>query len=252
MLQISDGASVRVVRMAHGKVNTLDVELLTALRDVLDAADRENARALVLTGSGSSFSAGLDLFRIVEGGAAYVRELLPLLSDVLVRWFRYRRPVVAAINGHAIAGGAILAWCADYRIMATGSGRIGIPELRVGVPFPLVPLEIARFATGGRRIGDLVYRGMTLTAAEARASEIVDEVVAPEALLEVAVSVAEQCAAAPPLAFELAKDALRRPTLDRIARDGRAFDDRIAAEWCSVDTAQRIRSYLERTLGRTR
>ena len=66
MLQISDRGSVRVVRMAHGKVNALDIELLAALRDALEAATRDTVTAIVLTGSGSSFSAGLDLFRVVS------------------------------------------------------------------------------------------------------------------------------------------------------------------------------------------
>ena len=63
--------------------------------------------------------------------------------------FYHPKPVVAAINGHAIAGGAVLACCADRRIMARESGRIGVTELLVGVPFPALAFEIVRFAVPG-------------------------------------------------------------------------------------------------------
>jgi enoyl-CoA hydratase len=252
MLDITDHHAVRVLRMAHGKVNALDVELLGALRDALDGAERDHVAAVVLTGSGTCFSAGLDLFRLVESGTSYVNELLPLLNEVLAQWFQCPRPVVAAINGHAIAGGAILAWCADVRIMSAGPARIGIPELKVGVPFPLVPLEISRFAGAGRRAADLIYRGATLAAEDARAAGLVDDVVAPETLLEAALSAAAECAALSPAAFRLTKEGLRRPTLDLLARDARAFDERVVAAWGSTDTAARVRAYLQQTLGRTR
>src|SRR5439155_20790444 len=126
----SDG--IVTLRLAQGKAAALDVQLLEALQRELSAA--EDAGAVDLTGSGSSFSAGVDLFRLVDGGADYVRRFFPQLRDALRQLFAMPVPVVAAANGHAIAGGAIFVFACDVRLMS--GGRIGVPELLFGVPLP--------------------------------------------------------------------------------------------------------------------
>jgi len=147
------------LRMESGKVQALDLELTKDLTAALDRAVADGAPPLVITGTGSSFSAGVDLFRVVNEGADYVRTFLPALSEVIRKLFAYPGPVISAINGHAVAGGALLAWCGDLRVMADGKGRIGVPELRVGVPFPAAAIAVLRFATGGRSMQSLAYVG---------------------------------------------------------------------------------------------
>ena len=168
MLDLTHHGAVTVLRMAHGKANALDLEFCEALTAQLDACERSpSTRALVMTGSGAMFSAGVDLLRVVDGGADYIRVFLPAMNRMFEKLFAFPKPVVAAVNGHAIAGGCILACAADWRLMSGQPGRIGIPELLVGVPFPVVPLEIMRFATHASRLQALAYRGLTLTAVAA-------------------------------------------------------------------------------------
>ena len=145
MIETSDENGVAVLRLAHGPVNALDLELLTALPRALDGV--ADAPAVVLTGAGRCFSAGVDLKRIVEGGPEYVAEFLPALGRAALTLFTHPRPVVSAVNGHALAGGCVLAAAGDHRVM--GAGTIGLTELAAGVPFPAVPLEImgTRWAT---------------------------------------------------------------------------------------------------------
>jgi enoyl-CoA hydratase/carnithine racemase len=119
------------------------------------------------------------------------RGLSAAVSRALGALFSLPKPVVAAVNGHAIAGGCVMACAADYRMMAREPGRIGIPELLVGVPFPVVPLEIMRFAAPPQHLQSLIYRGTTLTADEALQHGLVDAVVDPEGLVDGAVAVAE-------------------------------------------------------------
>src|SRR6266576_3946717 len=109
------------------------------------------------------FSAGVDLLRLVDGGADYVRNFLPAVCRTFEALFSLLAPVVAAIHGHAIAGGCVIACATDYRMMAREPGRIGVPELLVGVPFPVVPLEIMRFAAPRQYLQALAYRGLTLS-----------------------------------------------------------------------------------------
>ena len=95
---MEDDEGVRVIRLAHGKVNALDLELTEALVDHFgQLGEASDVRAVVLTGSARGFSAGVDLRRIVDGGAAYVEQFLPTLADAFVSLFSLPMPVVAAV-----------------------------------------------------------------------------------------------------------------------------------------------------------
>jgi enoyl-CoA hydratase len=247
MIERSEHEGIRTLRLAHGKASALDVELLDALLSELNGVT-EDVRALILTGTGSIFSAGVDLFRLIEGGAEYVRHFLPLLSRFVRTLFAFPRPVVAATNGHAIAGGCILVLAADVRLMAEGTGRIGIPELLVGVPFPAAPLEVVRFAVPPNQVQSLVYTGRTLPPREALAAELVDEVVAAEDLPARAQEIARQLARIPPQVYRLTKQSLRAAALERIERASAAQEQAVLEVWSAAETHAHIRDYLQRTL----
>ena len=111
----------------------------------------------MLTGTAGIFSAGVDLFKLVKGGPDYVAHFLPSLDYMLEALFMFPAPVVAAVNGHAIAGGCILACACNRRLMTTGAARIGVPELKVGVPFPPLVVEIMRAAVAPPYFNELMY-----------------------------------------------------------------------------------------------
>src|SRR5262245_13915901 len=117
MIDISLHGDVVILTMAYGKANTLDPLFCDALVGALDDCARSAAKAVVLTARGGIFSAGFDLFRIVDGGAAYVEEFLPVVSRAFEAAFAFPKPLVAAVNGHAFAGGCIIACTADLRLM---------------------------------------------------------------------------------------------------------------------------------------
>jgi enoyl-CoA hydratase len=252
MIHREDLDEVAVLRMADGKVQALDLELVEALESALDAVDRDDRAAVVLTGTGASFSAGVDLFRLVEGGEPYVRRFLEALSSVLRRLFLLPRPVIAAVNGHAIAGGLVLVCACDLRLLARGNGRLGVPELAVGLPFPALALEIVRFAAPRAHVQQLVYRGLRLDADAALAHGLVDEQVDPDALLPLALERARELARLPSDAFALAKRQLRLPALELLDRHGPALDEEVLRQWCAPAASERIGAYLDRTVGRPR
>ncbi len=251
MIRREDQGEIAVLRMEHGKVQALDLELVVAIEQALDEIERGPARALVLTGTGTVFSAGVDLYRVIEEGSGYIERFLAALSSAFRRLFEFQRPAVAAVNGHAIAGGMILSCACDRRLMARGNGRIGVPELQVGVPFPAAPLEIVRTAVPSERLEPLIYRGKRATVDEALAWGLIDEATDPERLLPRALDAARELAALPPAAFALVKKLLRQPALDRLERHGQAHDAEVLRQWTSPQTAEAIRSYLERTVGRS-
>ena len=249
MIEVTRRDNVAVLRMTHGKANAFDLEFCEALSAQVEACRQSPAGALVITGQGKMFSAGVDLPRLVAGGASYVRAFLPAMNRAFKALFAFPKPLVVAINGHAIAGGCVMACCADYRIMEREPGRIGIPELLVGVPFPVVPLEIMRFAAPPQHLQAMIYRGLTLTAADALQHGLVDDGVDPDRVLDEAVAVAESLAAVPFDAFDLTKRQLREPALQRM-RDGGDTDAIVQEAWESEPILTAIRDYVARTLKR--
>lgn len=250
MIHREDRDAVAVLRIEHGKANAIDLELFEELGRRLDELERSPARALVLTGTGTVFSAGVELFRVVAEGEAYLTRFLPELSATVRRFFALSLPVVAAVNGHAIAGGCVLTCAADRRLMAEGSGKVGLSELRVGVPFPVAAIEVVRAVVPPHRLQGLVYEGRLLTPGEAVGAGLIDEVVPPAELLDRACAVAAQLAEIPRDSFALTKRHLRQETLDRIDREAPRLDPEVQRIWSRPETLATIRAFLDRTVGR--
>jgi enoyl-CoA hydratase len=236
MLITEDRDDVAVLRIEHGRVGALDVELLNALTDAVTASDK----ALVITGSGASFSAGVDLRRILDGGPSYTEELLAALSRTFRVVFDHPRPTVAAINGHAIAGGCVLALACDLRLMSDGA--IGLAELAVGVPFPTSALEIVRYALGSRA-GQVLLGAQTADRERALALGMVDELTEPGELLPRAIALATELAARSPESYRLAKAQLHHAA-DAAMEATADGDVAVLAGWTSEDTRRRIEAAL--------
>ena len=166
-----------------------------------------------------------------------------MLRDALT----FPKPLVAAVNGHAIAGGCILAAACDHRIMAEGSGRMGVPELVVGVPFPALPLQIVSARVTDVVFRDLVFTGRTVQADEAVTLGLVDEKCPADVLIERAVAVANQLTGIPAGAFALTKEAFTTLILDRTACLA-DLNARVVHAWMQPQTYDTIRAYLERTV----
>jgi enoyl-CoA hydratase len=250
MIEIEDRGAVRIVRMARGKGNALNAEFLEALIQMLDELERGPARAAVLTGQGSVFGAGVDLPALVDGGPAYVRRFVPLMQRGFERLATFPKPLVAAVNGHAIAGGAIIMLACDQRLLARGNAQIGLTEVRVGVVFPAWALEVARFATPSEHFSTLICTGRTWKPEESLARGLVDELVEPERLLDRAVEVADEMAAIPPTAFAAAKLAVRRPMIETAQHQAGLTDAALVDHWCSPDTLRHIAEFAQQTIKR--
>jgi len=249
MIERKDHDGIRVLKLAHGKVSAIDVELGGALIAEMKEAATPSVKAVIVTGTGSSFSAGVDLFRLIKDGPDYARRFVPILDGLLQSTLTLPKPVIAAVNGHAIAGGCILAAACDHRIMIEGNGRIGIPELAVGVPFPSLPLQImaARLADGALR--DLVFTGRTVQVDEAKALGLIDEKCPAGMLMDRAMEVAQRMASIPARAFALTKEAFYSPILERVGQLA-DLNARVTDEWLQQHTYDTIRAYLEKTVGK--
>jgi len=201
VLHIQYHGPVAEVRMDRPPANALNLELLEQLLAALETVRTEGARAIILTGRPGMFSGGLD-----------VPALLPLdrrqIEQFWSRFFALTRqlatspvPVIAAVSGHAPAGGAVLALHCDLRIGAAGRFRIGLNEVQVGLPVPSTILVALELAVGPRRALQLATRGELLTMEDSLAAGLLDELVPPEQLLTTALERANAWLALPPVAM---------------------------------------------------
>ncbi len=238
---------VAVVRMSHGKVNAMDRELLQALIERLEGVLFEGAAAVILRGNGRVFSAGIDLKRWLQEGPEYVLPFIDLLEELFLRVLKYPRPLIALIDGPAIAGGCMLAAAADCRLIASHAS-IGIPEMRIGVPLPMTAIEIVRMVARPQDFTRIVTRGATFAGAAAVEVGLADAVCEPESLLSEGLKVAAEFTAVPPQTFELTKRQIRQPVLRRIDAARREFLPEFQRLWCSQEIRDNIAAYVHTRL----
>ncbi len=233
--------TVRVLTVSSGRVNALDVEVLQEFVGAVWELQTSGADALVVTGAGKVFSAGVDLDQVLQGGTDYTDRLLKGLSDAFAALFSYPGPTVAAINGAAVAGGCVLACACDRRLIAPDA-KIGASEVRVGVPFPVAALEVVRYACGDRA-EDVLLGGRLHRGDDAVASGLAHRVVA-EDLLEAALAEATDLGGISAEAYAHTKAQLRAPTVARI-RAGAEIDREVSRLWNAEPTRQRLADSME-------
>lgn len=246
-LEVRWQRGVATIELTNGRANTIDVELCHAIEGALIEVQTQGASAVVLTGRGEAFSAGLDLRKLVAH-ASSVLPMLNALRSVLGQLVRLEIPLIAAVNGHALGGGFLLGAAADRIVMARGKGRVGVPEALLGVPFPAIAFELLR-ERAGRWTAEFAFLGVTCGDEEALAKGVVDELVARDALLLRAVSLAELLGEREDV-FASNKGQLRQPMFDRLARDGQSIDTMVDTIWTSERTLAQLRAYTDAHLSR--
>jgi enoyl-CoA hydratase len=250
MIDVRREDGIAVVTMTHGKANALDIEFCDALSARFADLRSADAKAIVLTAPGKIFCAGVDLKRLSAGGVDYVRAFLPSLHRLYDTVFFHPKPVVMAINGHAMAGGAVLAACGDRRIMVREAGRIGVTEMLVGVPFPALAFEIVRFAVQPRYLAEFTQTGATYPTGDALHKGWVDEVVEPAALMARAREAAKFYATLSPAAFAQTKAQIRQAVSERMTLAGAATDRAVTSIWTQQATLDRVSAYVAKTLNK--
>lgn len=247
MINVEIASGIAVIRMNHGKVNAMDLEFCRTLVAELKQIDSGDANAAVLVGNDRVFSAGVDLVTLLEGGQSYREEFLPALVDCFNAIFQFSKPLVAAINGHAVAGGCILATACDRRLIY-GKARIGIPELRVGVPVPAIAIEIMRFAAAHEAFQSMFNVGQTYRGDEAVRVGLADAVVKNDQLLELAMAEAKSLLAIPAPVFSITKKQMRAPSIRNAEQNEAEFEAIVFEIWDSQATKEVIQKYVAKRL----
>lgn len=241
-LRVEHRGSVAVVTLDRPPANAMTAESLTELAATVEQlGDDGETTAIVLTGEGRSFSAGLDLREVVDLPPEQQESLIEALNRAFLSVYSCPRLVVAAVNGHAIAGGLVLVLCCDVRLVADVPLKAGLAEVRVGVVYPVGAIEVARHELASPVLRRLVLTGANVDPAEGLALGVFDRCVAPAELLAAAVATAEDHP--PPAGFARIKAQLRKPALApmRAALDGR---DPLARPWLTEETFAAARTAL--------
>lgn len=186
--------NVARITLDDGKVNAMSLPLFEALGAALDRAERDHAGAVVLAGRPGFFSAGLNLKLLPTLPPAELRTTMIAFGRTMLRVFTLPIPTVAAVSGHAVAGGAMLMFACDLRWVAEGPFRIHLNEVAIGLPLPTWAITLAHAAVPPRWHTEAILHARPYTPDEALERGIVDGVARPAERL-----LAEACAAAAPL-----------------------------------------------------
>jgi enoyl-CoA hydratase len=214
LIHLSSQDGVTILRIDRPPANALDPTLLNAGVEVVEELMAAPPDALVITGTGRFFSSGADLRVVPDLSADEQANLARSISFLFASMYRFPRPMVTAVNGHAVAGGLVIALCGDYRVVGT-SGQFGLTEVKVGIPFPSAAMAVVQRELTPPIVRRLVFGTELFDAHTAVRYDIFDEVVADDAVLDRAIEKAREFAALPQATYAAVKARLRADAFDR-------------------------------------
>lgn len=208
MIAIEQQSDVTLVTLSRPPVNALDLPMIEQLEAAFTRLAAHAPRAVVLTGDGQAFCAGVDTRAFMSYDGATRRQMVLAITRMTSALLALPCPLVAAVNGHALGGGFVLMLCCDFRLAVDDdAARLGLTEARAGVPFPAGPVAIMRHEVPAGLLRLLTLSSRVVSPRELVAHAVIDGVTSREVVVETAVSTARDLAAQP--AFAVVKQQLR-------------------------------------------
>jgi enoyl-CoA hydratase/carnithine racemase len=233
---------IATVTLQRGKVNALNEPMVDQLAEAFHLLEKDReAKSVIITGSGKFFSFGFDVPEFLTYSKGDFISYLEKFTDLYTYMFQFPKPIVAALNGHTIAGGCMLATACDFRIMAIGKGKISLNEITFGAPVFGGSAEMLRFCVGSRNAQSILYSGAMYSAEEAFGLSLVDQVSAEDALLENARKVAQELGEKDSSAFTSIKKILRKPVADEMVKHEKDYILEFADIWYSETTREKLK-----------
>jgi enoyl-CoA hydratase/carnithine racemase len=218
LIEREDMEGVTRLVLKNGVTNPISLEFVQELHGlVVEARDDPSVRSLVMvSGNDKFFSIGFDLPTLSKQGKEDVMLFYQSFNRLTIDLFTMPKPTVAALKGHAIAGGCILALCFDYRYMAEGRKLMGLNEVKLGLPVPYPADNILRHLVGDSHARDIMEGGEFFEAEDSLKMGLVDEVLPMEKVLERSMEKAKQLGGMPEIAFSMIKQNRVEPVKGRI------------------------------------
>ena len=229
--------TVAVVRLNNGAINPISLELLDDLIEAVGRA-REEALGLVLAGGAKFFSMGFDLPALLEYDQEGMTDFFERFNQACLALYTLPMPTVAAIVGHAVAGGTVLSLTCDYRLAASGKTKMGLNEVRIGVPVPFLTDLMLRQIVGDRAATQIAFAGEFMTPDQCLALGLIDEV-HPQEEVEAKALAKVGALAALPRSAQAANKANRIEAVRYwYERSGRRFDEIFIKTWFEPETQE--------------
>ncbi|HVO82725.1 MAG TPA: enoyl-CoA hydratase/isomerase family protein [Terriglobales bacterium] len=245
ILTINHGP-VRELRLNRPPANALSPELIAALTGAVEAAVKDGVRGLVLSGSPSFFSGGLDVPLLLKLDRATMNGVWRDFYGLLRTLACSPMPIAAAITGHAPAGGTVLALFCDYRIAAEGDWKLGLNEVQVGLPLPPVIYSALQRLVGTRQAARLAIGGLLVSPAESLGLGLVDEVVPAEQVIDRAVKWCQEWLALPSVAMTWTRRQARADLTQLFEQDVAREIEKISGWWWDEQVQSVLRALMER------
>src|SRR6478672_855192 len=229
------------------KRNAINTQMIAELQSALDAIEKSHSRVVILTGSGKAFCAGMDLdmlATIAKQSAAENQEDSRRIAKLLRRIWSFPRPLIAAVNGAAYAGGCGIATLCDFTL-AVPEAKFGYTEVKIGFLPAIVSVFLTR-QIGEKRSRDLLLTGRIISAEQAMDYGLVTEVVPAENLLDRANALADELMAASPSSLTRAKHLLTSSAAAGIDHDLERAILENARIRCTPDFKEGVASFLEK------
>lgn len=240
-----DHGSIREIRFNRPPVNALSAEFMSGVRQAIEEAARNNARAVVLSGAPGIFCAGLDLPLLVGLDRHGIEKLWRELYAFMKALAASPIPIAAAITGHAVAGGTVIPLFCDWRVAVRGDFKLGLTEVPVGIPLPqFILLALAR-QIGPRRAEQLAVLGSIISPEEALKTGLVDELAPPDQVVDRALAWCRNLLALPPQAM---LDTRRRARADLVAFFDHPEEEfrHFSETWWGEETQTTLKAVVER------
>ncbi|MFC1586823.1 enoyl-CoA hydratase/isomerase family protein [Planctomycetota bacterium] len=243
LILIETQADIHRIYLQAGKNNAISKKLVQELQTSFDILLNDNScRAVILTSKHDKFfSPGLDLFEISQFSREQMKSFMAGFGSLLQQIYNFPKPVIAAINGHAVAGGFCLALACDLRIMQAANHIVGLNELRFGVVLPFGVVQLLRDAGGSTAARQMAYFGSNLTPQEALQKGFIDRVVPVGSLHDTAFGLASELGSKIPAAFATIKRFLKHAPSKRILEYEEKELESFLDIWFSEETQQRIK-----------
>jgi enoyl-CoA hydratase len=243
---IEEHGDVALVRVDRPPANAMDTELLADGHAVLEELAAAEPGSVVLTGRDGFFSAGMDLKVAPTLDAAGQQAAVEGINRLFLGWYSFPRPVVCAVNGHAIAGGLILALCGDYRV-GNGQGKLGLTELRAGLGFPLAAMAVVKAELTPATVRVLALGTELVDQRRGLELELLDELAEPDALMDRALELAAGYAALPQGVYARVKDQVRGDMVRELRAALERGADPTLSGWVADETAAASAGILDRS-----
>jgi enoyl-CoA hydratase/carnithine racemase len=189
MISVEKHGKVLLAKMNYGVTNALNPKVFQELGEILQQVKNDEAVNSLVLGSSNEkfFSIGFDIPKLFEMNRDDFSAFYRMFNQVCMELYTLSRPTVAAITGHAIAGGCILALCCDYRFIAKGKKLMGLNEVKLGVPVPYLPDRVLHALAGVRKAREMMESGRFYAPDEMLKAGVVDEVLLIEDVVKTAI-----------------------------------------------------------------